>query len=175
MRMVQSGCVAAALLIGSAAGATDLTVEMHRVDADGVGVRVGTIGISENEHGLVLTPDLRKLSPGLLGFHVHQNGSCEPADEDGESKAALSAGDHYDPRSTDQHRGPWGDGHAGDLPALHVTMDGRATHPVLAPRLNVEDVRGRSMVIHAGGDNYADNPEADGGGGARIACGVVDS
>jgi Cu-Zn family superoxide dismutase len=29
-------------------------------------------------------------------------------------------------------------------------------------------------MIHAGGDNYSDEPEPLGGGGARIACGVVE-
>jgi Cu-Zn family superoxide dismutase len=28
-------------------------------------------------------------------------------------------------------------------------------------------------MIHAGGDNYSDHPKRLGGGGARIACGVV--
>jgi Cu-Zn family superoxide dismutase len=28
-------------------------------------------------------------------------------------------------------------------------------------------------MLHAGGDNYADQPAALGGGGARMACGVV--
>ncbi len=28
-------------------------------------------------------------------------------------------------------------------------------------------------MIHAGGDNCADLPEKVGGGGARIACGVI--
>jgi len=29
-------------------------------------------------------------------------------------------------------------------------------------------------MIHAGGDNYSDEPAKLGGGGARMACGVVD-
>ena len=33
-------------------------------------------------------------------------------------------------------------------------------------------VSGRALVIHAGGDNYTDQPE-NGGGMGRIACGVV--
>jgi Cu/Zn superoxide dismutase len=37
----------------------------------------------------------------------------------------------------------------------------------------VADVRGHSIMIHAGGDNYSDQPELFGGGGARIACGVA--
>jgi Cu-Zn family superoxide dismutase len=28
-------------------------------------------------------------------------------------------------------------------------------------------------MIHAGGDNYADQPKPLGGGGERIACGVI--
>ncbi|SSP59941.1 Cu/Zn superoxide dismutase [Acinetobacter baumannii] len=28
-------------------------------------------------------------------------------------------------------------------------------------------------MIHAGGDNYSDSPLPLGGGGARIACGVI--
>jgi len=28
-------------------------------------------------------------------------------------------------------------------------------------------------MIHAGGDNYADQPAPRGGGGARVACGAI--
>ena len=37
----------------------------------------------------------------------------------------------------------------------------------------MEDVSGRALMIHEGGDNYADEPKPLGGGGARIACGVI--
>jgi hypothetical protein len=39
--------------------------------------------------------------------------------------------------------------------------------------LTLADVKGRSIVIHAGDDNYFDQPAPLGGGGARIACGVA--
>jgi Cu-Zn family superoxide dismutase len=45
--------------------------------------------------------------------------------------------------------------------------------PLLAPRLKLADIKGRSLMIHAGGDNYSDTPAPLGGGGARAACGVV--
>ncbi len=52
------------------------------------------------------TPSLTGLEPGVYGFHVHQNASCEPAENDsGEMTAALSAGGHYDPDETGTHRG----------------------------------------------------------------------
>jgi Cu-Zn family superoxide dismutase len=44
---------------------------------------------------------------------------------------------------------------------------------VLAPKLKVADLKGKSLMIHAGGDNYSDTPEVLGGGGARIACGAI--
>ena len=32
---------------------------------------------------------------------------------------------------------------------------------------------GKALMIHAGGDNYSDEPKPLGGGGARVACGVI--
>jgi len=59
------------------------------------------------------------------------------------------------------------------MPALIVDASGKATEAVVVPRLTVADVKGRSIMIHAGGENYSDQPAPLGGGGARIACGVV--
>jgi Cu-Zn family superoxide dismutase len=87
--------------------------------------------------------------------------------------AGLAAGGHYDPASTGKHEGPYASGHLGDLPALFVGADGKAATPVLAPRVKVSEIKRHSVMIHAGGDNYSDQPEKLGGGGARIACGVV--
>jgi Cu-Zn family superoxide dismutase len=38
----------------------------------------------------------------------------------------------------------------------------------------VSGIRGKALMIHAGGDNYSDRPAPLGGGGARIACGVIE-
>ena len=43
---------------------------------------------------------------------------------------------------------------------------------VLAPRIELNEFRGRYLMIHEGGDNYSDEPKL-GGGGKRVACGVV--
>jgi Cu-Zn family superoxide dismutase len=123
--------------------------------------------------GIVLIPNLSGLPPGLHGFHVHENPSCAPAEKEGKMVAGLAAGGHYDPAGTGRHEGPYGNGHLGDLPALYVDPDGKATQPVLAPRIKIKDLKGRTLMIHAGGDNYSDVPQKLGGGGARIACGVV--
>lgn len=163
----------AALVVGSAHAASQ-QVSINLVDAEGKQQSIGNIEISETEHGLLFTPDLKSLPGGVHGFHVHENGSCDPAEKDGKQVAAQAAGGHYDPQSTGKHAGPYGDGHLGDLPALYVNEDGTADYPVLAPRISkLDEIKGRALMIHAGGDNHADHPEPLGGGGARVACGVI--
>ena len=122
---------------------------------------------------------------------------------DGRPAAGMAAGGHYDPEKTGRHHGPYGmnsqmmdghmmgdhrmgdrrsgmtprrgamGGHRGDLPPLVVNEDSTATLPVLAPQLKVSDLTGKALMIHAGGDNYSDQPAPLGGGGGRIACGVI--
>ena len=148
-------------------------VGMNLIDADGIGAKIGTIKAEDTQYGLLLTPNLSGLTPGVHGFHVHENPDCSPGVRDGEVVPALAAGGHYDPENTGRHEGPYGDGHLGDLPPLIVGADRTATLPLLAPRLEVADLTGRSLMIHQGGDNFSDLPDPLGGGGARIACGVV--
>ncbi|HEY3196396.1 MAG TPA: superoxide dismutase [Cu-Zn] SodC [Nitrospirales bacterium] len=165
------------LLIGAlsicAAAQADTGVPMNLVDENGVGKEIGKVTIRPSQYGLVLIPELTDLTPGVHGFHMHENPSCEPKEKDGKKVPALAAGGHNDPAGTKRHGSPWGDGHQGDLPALSVDATGNANLPVLAPRVKMADLKGRSLMIHAGGDNYADLPDPVGGGGARIACGVI--
>lgn len=165
--------IAFSLAMAAGLALADSTVDMHRVSEKGIGEKIGQVTISESEHGLVFAPSLKSLEPGLHGFHVHENPTCAPKEEDGKMKPALAAGGHYDPQKAGRHGAPWGTGHLGDLPALHVDADGNANHPVLAPRLKLADVAGRALMVHAGADNYADQPKPLGGGGNRVACGVI--
>jgi Cu-Zn family superoxide dismutase len=161
------------VLLSGVVFAEDVVVKVNLVNEQGVGKEIGTITASDSKYGLILTPQLSDLAPGLHGFHVHDKPDCSHAMKEGKQVAALAAGGHYDPANTGKHEGPYGNGHIGDLPALYVAADGKATLPVLAPRLKVSDIKGRSLMIHAGGDNYSDTPAPLGGGGARAACGVV--
>lgn len=148
-------------------------VVVHHIDANGVGKVVGAIYAEDSREGLVLTTDLRGLPPGKHGFHVHDNPNCGAMEKDGKLTAGLGAGGHYDPDKTGKHGGPTGQGHRGDLPVLTVDAQGNASERLIATRLTLADLKGRALMIHEGGDNYADEPKPLGGGGARIACGVV--
>lgn len=165
---------ALAISLYASASFAETVVPMNLVDEKGIGSNVGEVTVTESEYGLVFTPSLEGLSPGVHGFHVHQNPSCEPGEKEGKVVAGLGAGGHFDPENTGTHGTPWGDGHLGDLPPLYVTEDGSSSQPVLAPRLKMSDLSGRALMIHAGGDNHSDHPAALGGGGARVSCGVIE-
>jgi Cu-Zn family superoxide dismutase len=154
-------------------GTAGLEVRMSKVTESGVGEPIGLIVLSDTSAGLGVTVDLRGLPAGARGFHIHEKGDCSPAMRDGKPVAALAAGGHYDSAASGRHEGPHGQGHTGDLPALSVDERGEAKITVTAPRLTLKEVRGRSIMIHEGGDNYSDQPKPLGGGGARIACGVI--
>ena len=152
----------------------DTTVQMYMVNENGIGSSIGQVSISESKYGMVFTPSFKGLKPGMHGFHLHQNPTCESKEKDGKMVPALAAGGHYDPLDTNRHDTPWGKGHLGDLPAIFVDSEGKASQPVLAPRLKAKDIAGRSLMVHVGGDNHADHPAPLGGGGERMACGIID-
>ena len=146
---------------------------VHMTDANGVGESIGHVSLTNSDYGLLITPDLSGLPAGAHGFHIHANPACGPGEKNGTIVPGLAAGGHFDPHETGFHDGPYGEGHLGDLPPLYVDADGTATTPVLAPRLSLTDVLGRSIMVHAHGDNYSDDPAPLGGGGPRLACGVL--
>jgi len=148
-------------------------VSMFAIDANGVGEQIGTIMLMDSRGGLRMVPAVGSLPPGPHGFHVHENPDCRAGLKDGKMAAGMAAGGHFDPAATGKHEGPLGNGHRGDLPVLIVDPAGNATETMHALHLSVNDLRGRAIIIHEGADNYSDQPKPLGGGGARIACGVV--
>jgi Cu-Zn family superoxide dismutase len=163
-----SFCVA----LPAAAISADVTVEINKITAEGIGGRLGTVVISDKAGGgLEFKVDITGASPGAHGFHLHTTGDCGPQLKDGRPQAGLAAGPHFDPASSKSHKGPMGNGHKGDLPFLTATDKG-VNVVVSAPHLSMADVYGRALIVHEGGDTYTDHPE-NGGGKGRIACGVV--
>ena len=126
---------------------------------------IGSIKFADSRYGLLIKPKLKFMNPGMHGFHVHVQADC--------SEHGMAAHGHFDPEKTGKHLGPYKQGHLGDLPAIYVDKSGQAKMEILAPRLKVDDLINHAIMIHAGGDNYSDKPLALGGGGERLACGVV--
>jgi len=151
--------------------ALKVIVPFNMTSADGVGAKVGSI-VARNERmsiasrieeALILTPYLQGLPPGLHAFHVHVNPNCGPAEEQGKVVPGLAAGPHLFLKGTGADATVTYHSHLGNLPNLLVEADGTSKLEIAVPRLTLDDIRGRSIVIHATRDDDS----------ARQACGVV--
>lgn len=93
-------------------------------------------------------------------IHIHEGGECR----DEAYNSFNSAGGHYNP---DNCRHP---AHAGDMPTI-ISNNGNAFMAFLTNRFNVEEILGRTVILHKTFDDMISDP--DGNAGERIACGVV--
>lgn len=153
---------------------TSISVTMNGASDSGVGEALGTVEITQGAGGAVFALSLHSLPAGVHGFHVHETADCSAAMTNGAMTPAGAAGGHWDPQTTGHHAGPDGDGHLGDLPRIEAGADGAVTTSVTAPRItDIAQLHGHALMIHGGGDNYSDTPAPLGGGGPRIACGVI--
>lgn len=120
-------------------------------------------------------PDQIQLTPGgapcagsILGFHIHAGGSCTGNETD----PFADAGAHYDSTLTASGDMPGCPHpyHAGDLPPLLVN-NGTAYMVVATNRFTVEEILGRTVIVHAHADDFRSQPAGDADG--RIACGII--
>ena len=91
------------------------------------------------------------------GFHIHEGSRCT-----GDDFADIKG--HYNPANRPH---PF---HAGDLPPL-LSCSGIAYMEVLTNRFTVEEIIGKTVVIHSGSDDFRSQPSGD--SGKKIACGVI--
>ena len=76
-----------------------------------------------------------------------------------------NTGNHYNPGNVPHPE------HAGDLPPL-LSNNGYAWMTFYTGRINIEDVAGKSLVIHSMRDNFTSQPSGD--SGDKIGCGVIE-
>lgn len=135
------------------------------------GADIGTVKIKPMGSAVSFKLNLRGLTPGEHGIHVHQNAKCEGPD-------FKSAGPHFNPYGKKHGlENPEG-AHAGDM--LNITVDdkGMAKATIVNKGVSLGSEPhslfangGTSLVIHAKPDDMKSDP--DGNAGAGIACGVI--
>lgn len=130
------------------------------------GLRLGTVRfVDTGERALDVFTQVEGLPAGVHAYHVHVYGDCSTPD-------AKSAGPHFHftGSSLDENVKII----TGNLGELTADPEGRFVHRTRIPDAQLQgpfSILGRSVVIHAEGNDPAVTP--DGGAGARIACGVI--
>ncbi len=127
----------------------------------------GKVIFYQRKSGVVVVTQIFGLPKGagrcsspIFAFHIHTGGSCSGNEED---SFAQSIG-HYNPQNCAH---PY---HAGDMPPL-FGCDGYAFSAFFTDRFSVNEVVGRTVIIHSKPDDFATQPS--GNPGTKIACGVI--
>lgn len=113
-------------------------------------------------NGLLVEIEIKSLPPNsmdcpqFLGMHIHENGDCR--------NNFSNTGMHLNPNNKLHPC------HLGDLPPL-LNNNGYAYLCFYDGFLTLEEVLGRSLVIHRNRDDFASQPAGD--SGDKIACGVI--
>jgi superoxide dismutase, Cu-Zn family len=153
------------------------------------GQTVGFARFVDTAAGVQVSVELKGLTAGLHGTHVHAGAVCDNnTDANGNIVKFGAALSHFDPAGTKYHGSPElavkDFGHAGVLPNTQVIQaDGTqaggtqtiGSQSYLASNLTVRSgtfsVVGHAVIIHANLDDQASQPS--GNSGPRVACGVV--
>lgn len=102
-----------------------------------------------------------KCNQSIAGIHIHEGNVCN------ENMIPVfdSAKGHYNPNGCNH---PY---HAGDLGNLFINQDGTALMIFRNDRFNVNDLIGRTIILHSKLDDFKTQPTGD--SGDRIACGII--
>lgn len=127
----------------------------------------GTVRFYQTKEGVVVLAEVSGLPQGsspcherVFGFHIHKGSDCGGNMDD----PFADAMSHYDPDGCEH---PY---HAGDLPPLFGN-GGLALSLFLTNRFSVEEIIGRTVIIHDRPDDFTTQPS--GNAGTKIACGVI--
>ena len=128
---------------------------------------LGEVVATPYRQGVKIVATFKKLPPGKHGFHIHESGDLR--------EGCKSCCAHYNPSNT-EHSGLDG-GHAGDLGNIKTDDEGNCSMSIKTDKFMVDDILGRSIIIHEDEDDLGLGNESDskttGHSGARIACSVI--
>lgn len=127
----------------------------------------GEVDFYQTERGVVVLAEMAGLpiaasdcGDSVFGFHIHEGNKCVGNEED----SLAEVGKHYNPGNCPHPA------HAGDLPPL-FSNKGYAVQMFLTDRFTVEEIIGRTVILHSGPDDFTSQPA--GNAGKKIACGVI--
>jgi len=128
----------------------------------------GKVTFTALDHGVRVAGEVRGLTPGEHGFHIHEKGDC--------GDNGNASGGHFNPAGGTHGKFGAAGSHAGELPSLVAGADGVARFSVDVHSISLADgaannVVGRALVVHRDRDDYTSQPA--GNSGPRTACAVI--
>lgn len=169
MKHLLTPALTAALLAGPAAAQMGETATAQFMDADGESI--GQATLTQTNSGVLIDLEVEGLpAASWIAFHVHEGGICDPEDD------FDSAAGHFSPSNAQHGFLVEGGTHEGVMPNQHVSENGVLQVQVLNAMVSLDgtetDIRGRTMILHEGPDDYVTQPDGD--AGDRIACAVIE-
>ncbi len=126
----------------------------------------GIVRFYQSPYGVFVVAQVSGLPVGsmcarpIFGFHIHEGISCSGNADDPFADTLT----HYNPSGCSH---PY---HAGDLPPL-FGANGYAYSATLTNRFTIDEIVGKTIVIHSSPDDFTSQPS--GNAGKKIACGVI--
>ena len=121
----------------------------------------GSIRFFPCPEGVMVVADIFGLpdngGSSIFALHIHEGTGCGGTD-------FAQSGSHYNPTNMPHPM------HAGDLPPL-FSCRGHALMGVLTCRFSIEEIIGRTVIIHSRADDFTSQPA--GNSGQKIACGII--
>lgn len=151
--------------MAAAPGVTKAIAVLHATKSGGEAS--GEVTFTRVEGGIHVVAEIRGLTPGAHGFHIHEFGDVSSPD-------AMSAGGHFNPDKA-EHAGPHtAKRHVGDLGNIEANAKGVAKLDVVDPALSFSgphSILGRGVIVHEKADDLKTQPT--GAAGGRVAAGVI--
>ncbi len=126
----------------------------------------GYVTFKQKNNGIVVIAEVfglpyKECTEEIFGFHIHEGTSCTGnlEDEFADTKS------HYNKESCTH---PY---HTGDMPPLFATNKGYAYMSFFTNKFTLNDIIGKTIVIHSNPDDFKTQPS--GNSGTKIACGVI--
>src|SRR5699024_3497494 len=99
---------------------TAVNVDLHNT----VGNKVGKAKLTENPGGVKIKLNVKVLTPGFHGIHIHEEALCE-------QPGFISAGNHFNPKKKEHGllypKGP----HLGDLKNVEADKNGKVDTEII--------------------------------------------
>ena len=120
---------------------------------------VGNVEFYKLPNGTMVVADidnLPKTQTNIFAFHIHEGQSCDDN--------FSQTGGHLNPNGAPHPA------HQGDMPPL-FSNNGSAWQAFFTDRFEIDDIIGKTVVIHENVDDFTSQPA--GNSGQKIACGEI--